>query len=119
MEKRTIVAIFAISACLAAAVPIATNQVGILVTDIVTKADAGDTAYFAAHMGPHYLGQETNLVEMIKRSGMATNYTERLTLNTNGTGRLNYHYLERGCHFQIDITMTNDSWTIRQILFCR
>ncbi len=63
--------------------------------------------------------QESNLVAMIRRSGMSTNYVSRCSLNTNGTGRLDYHDLERGCHFQIDLAKTNDTWAVKRIWFCR
>ena len=33
--------------------------------------------------------------------------------------RLNYHYLERGCHFQIAIVWQNGSWVIKGIWPCR
>jgi hypothetical protein len=105
--------------CAALATPSATNGIAALVTTIVAKADKGDAAYFAPHMDSHYRGRETDLVAMIRRSGMATNYVRRCTLNANGTGRLDYHYLERGCHFQIDLSKTNDTWRIKRIWFCR
>ena len=96
-----------------------TDRVGPLVREIVTRAKKGDTAYFAPLMDQACKGQETNLVAMIQRSGMSTNYATRCRLETNGTGRLDYHYLEQGCHFQIDLAKTNNTWTIKRIWFCR
>ena len=119
MKRKIIIFMLALSACVLLAAPTVTNEVATLVAEIVTKADHGDASFFAPHMDPHYKGRETNLVQMIQRSGMATNYVDRCTLNTNGTGRLNYHYLERGCHFQIDLAKTNTTWTIKRIWFCR
>ena len=118
--KNTITAcILFLGTCAVLAAPAVTNEIAALVTEIVTRAEEGDAAYFAPHMDPNYKGRETNLVTMIQRSGMATNYVGRCALNTNGTGRLNYHYLEQGCHFQIDIAKTNEMWTITRIWFCR
>jgi hypothetical protein len=111
--------LLALVACAILAVSAATNELDALVREIVTRAEKGDTTYFAPLMAPHYRGQETNLIAMIRHSGMATNYADRSTLNTNGTGRLNYHYLERGCHFQIDLSKSNETWTIKRIWFCR
>ena len=119
-----------------------TTQVAGLITEIVNKAKAGDAAYFAPKIEgysagaesnlvalagrdsrgrrPSYRpGAESNLVEMILRSGMATNYPARCLFTTNGTGRLDYHFLEQKCHFQIDLVKTNETWTINRIWFCR
>jgi len=119
MRIRIVTCSLAIAVGAVLAAPAVTNEVGALVGKMVTRAQKGDTAYFAPLMDPHYKGKETNLVEMIQRSGMATDYVGRCTLHTNGTGRLNYHYLERGCHFQIDLAKTNQTWTIKRIWFCR
>lgn len=97
----------------------APQEIAGLVKEIVEKAEASDATYFTPMMDPHYAGKETNLVVMIRRSGMMTNYAERCTLSTNGTGRLNYHFLERGCHFQIDLLKSNDTWRVQRIWFCR
>ncbi len=119
MKNKIIVFVLILSAYAVLAAPNVTNEVATLVTEIVTRAEKGDAAYFAPKMDPNYRGKETNLVAMIQRSGMATNYLGRCTVNTNGTGNLNYHYLERGCNFQIDLVKTNETWTIRRIWFCR
>jgi len=119
-----------------------TNQVAGLVAEIVSKAQAGDAAFFAPKIEgysteaktnlvgiasrdgrgrrpSYYPGAETNLVDMILRSGMATNYTARCLFTTNGTGRLDYHSIAQKCHFQIDVVKTNDTWSINRIWFCR
>jgi len=119
-----------------------TNQVAGLVTEIVAKAKAGDAAYFApkiegyskgaetnraARAGrdsrgrrpSYYPGAETNLVAMILRSGMETNFPGRCLFTTNGTGRLDYHNIGQQCHFQIDVVKTNETWTVNRIWFCR
>jgi len=135
-----IVAAFAIVGVFAQ--PGENSQIAALVKEIVNKAKAGDAAYFAPKIKGYYKeaetnlvdmssqaargrrplyrpGSETNLVDMILRSGMETNYTARCFFTTNGTGRLNYHYPEKKCHFQIDLVKTNDTWTINRIWFCR
>ena len=119
MKTKIIVLVLVLSACAVLAAPNVTNEVATLVTEIVTRAETGDAAYFLPTMDPNYKGSETNLVAMIQRSGMATNFMSRCTVNTNGTGNLHYHYLERGCHFQIDLAKTNETWTIKRIWFCR
>jgi len=120
-----------------------TDQIAGLVKDVVGKAKAGDTAYFAPKIDgytpgaetnqaavarrdakgrrPSYRpGAESNLVAMILRSGMETNFAARCLLNTNGTGCLDYHMNDGlKCHFQIEIVKTNDTWTISRIWFCR
>ena len=122
--------------------PHETNQVAGLVKEIVGKAKAGDAAYFAPKIEGYSKGAETNvaaiagrdskgrrpsyrpgaekdLVAMILRSGMETNFPGRCLFTTNGTGRLDYHFLKQKCHFQIDVVKTNETWTINRIWFCR
>ncbi len=90
-----------------------------VVREIVKHAAAGDTEFFAQYMDPSYKGQERRIVEQIKASGMAENYKNRVEYVSEMTARLNYHYLEKGCHFQVDIEKQNGSWIIRKIWFCR
>jgi hypothetical protein len=90
-----------------------------LVAQIVTEAGTTNIPFFAPHMDQAYKGRETDLIGMINQSGMPTNYLTRYHLETNGTARLDYHLLERGCNFQIDLAMTNGDWNIRRIWFCR
>jgi hypothetical protein len=59
------------------------------------------------------------LVEQIKRSGMAENYRSRLEGVSETKARLNYHYLERGCHFQIELEKRDGSWAMKRVWFCR
>ena len=106
MKNGMIVVVLILTACAVLAAPSVTNEVAALITEIVTRAEKGDTAYFACNMDPNDKGKETNLVAMIQRSGMATNYAGRCTVNANCTGNLNYHYLERGCNLQIDLVKT-------------
>jgi hypothetical protein len=117
MNKITILAfVFALAVTVKAG---EATQIYPLVTNIVVHATAGDAAFFAPLLDEHYRGRETNLVKMIRSSGMQTNYTERCAITTNGTGRLDYHYLELGCNFQIDLVQTNGTWNISRIWFCR
>jgi len=119
MKSKLTTCILLLGTCAVLAASGGANEVAALITQIVTRAEKGDAAYFAPYMDKNDTGQETYLVAMIQRSGMATNYMSRCTVNTNGTGNLNYHYLERGCHFQIDLAKTNETWTIKRIWFCR
>jgi hypothetical protein len=32
---------------------------------------------------------------------------------------LDYHYLEKACHFQIDLAQENGNWKVTRIWFCR
>jgi formiminotetrahydrofolate cyclodeaminase len=89
------------------------------VAEIVKHAAIADNAYFTEHMDPSYKGQETKLIEQIKASGMAEDYKNRLENLSETKARLNYHYLEKGCHFQIDLEKQNNSWVIQRIWFYR
>ena len=90
-----------------------------IVGEIVKHAQAGDTGFFAKYLDSSYKGQEKKIVQQIKASGMADNYKTRLEDVSDTKARLNYHYLEKGCHFQIDLEKQNGYWTIKRIWFCR
>ena len=98
-----------------------------LVGKIVNHAAADDTGFFAKYLDSSSKGQEKQLIEQIKASGMANNYkthlediaeakpaTDRLRWLTEA--RLNYHGLG---DFQIDLEKQNGSWIIKGIWFCR
>lgn len=89
-----------------------------MVGEIVKRAKADDTAFFAKYVDPSIKGQERKLIEQIKASGMMDNYKSRLEVS-DSKARLNFHYLEKGCHFQIDLEKQNGSWLITRIWFCR
>ena len=90
-----------------------------LVKMVTDRAEAGDTQFFESLLDKPYKGKSPQLIEMIKRSGMLTNFKQRLTKQPDGTGRLNYHYLEKGCYFQIDLLEHDGVWRITRIWFCR
>ena len=85
---------------------LAGQSVGDIVTNMVQHAKAGDTNYFAPVLDPSSAAQPSQLLAMIQRSGMLTNYSSRLQSESPTFARLNYHYLERGCHFQVDLRRT-------------
>jgi len=64
-------------------------------------------------------GQAQRMLEQIKASGMATNFTSQLEDLSETKARLNYHELEKGCHFQVDLEKRDGLWIIRRIWFCR
>ncbi len=89
-----------------------------MVAEIVQHAMADDTAFFAKYLDAPYKGQAKQLIQQIQASGMADNYQSRLEI-TDAKARLNYHYLEKGCHFQIDLERHDGNWTIQRMWFCR
>lgn len=95
------------------------RDIAALVAELVGRAKADDATYFGARMDPGQSGQAEVVADMIRRSGMATNFAERCTFSTNGTARLDYHMLERRCHFQVDLVNSNGIWTARRFWFCR
>jgi hypothetical protein len=98
---------------------IRTATVDELVGEIVKHATVDDTAFFADYLGASYKGQEKQLIQQIKASGMADNYKSRLEGVSETKARLDYDYLEKRCHFQIELVKLDDSWTIKRIWFCR
>jgi hypothetical protein len=89
------------------------------VTTLVQHAQAGDTRYFSGLMPSPTPGAAAQLVAMVRRSGMLTNYTERLHARSPTEARLDYHYLEKGCHFQVSLVKENSAWKVKQIGLCR
>jgi hypothetical protein len=98
---------------------LAAHSVGEIVTNMVQHAQTGDTNYFIAVLDSSATGKASQLIGMIQRSGMLTNYPSRLESQSPAEVRLNYHYLERGCHFQIDLQKQDTVWKVTRIWFCR
>ncbi|MFH2045723.1 MAG: hypothetical protein ABIK92_11320 [Pseudomonadota bacterium] len=90
-----------------------------LVLYIVQKANENDTKYFEKYLDESYKGQSSKLIGMIKKSEMLSNYKKHFSETLQNTANLNYHYLKKGCHFQIDLIKNNDGWKINRIWFCR
>jgi 5-formaminoimidazole-4-carboxamide-1-beta-D-ribofuranosyl 5'-monophosphate synthetase len=96
-----------------------TATVDEMVGVIIKHADDGDKGFFSQYMDTEFKGHADKLIVMIKASGMADNYKTRLVDVSDAKARLNYHYLEKGCHFQINLERHDGSWIIRRIWFCR
>jgi hypothetical protein len=89
------------------------------VAGLVQHAQAGDTNYFNGFLAapnPVIAGQ---LVGMVQRSGMLTNYSERLHASSATTARLDYHYPEKGCHFQVTLSKQGATWHVTGLGLCR
>ena len=56
---------------------------------------------------------------MVQRSGMLTNYTERLHASSATAARLDYHYPEKGCHFQVTLAKQGTAWHVTGLGLCR
>ena len=96
-----------------------TDTIDGIVGEIIKHATAADTAFFAQYMDASAKSQAPQILKQIIASGMTTNYTNRLETVSETKARLNYHYIEKGCHFQIDLERQDGSWVIRRIWFCR
>jgi len=96
-----------------------TDSLKATVQELSAKANAGDQKYFEALLDESYKTKAAGLIEMIKRSEIEQNYKQRFTERPDGTGRLDYHYLEKGCHFQVDLKKTDEQWKVTRIWFCR
>jgi len=90
-----------------------------LVGEITKHASADDTAFFAQYMDASAKSQAPQILKQIKASGMTTNSTNRLETVSETKARLNYHYIEKGCHFQVDLEKQDGFWVIRRIWLCR
>ncbi len=114
------VALTCLSGCNLATRNTLTGQtVGDVVTNIVKFAQAGSTAPFMPMFEPHDDLSALKLLGMIQRSGMLTNYASRIESCPEGRARLDYHYLERGCFFQVDLQRDGDRWRVTRIFLCR
>jgi hypothetical protein len=109
--------IFAVLGGLQAANPkLAAPSVGGVVTNMVERARAGDAAAFAAVIDS---ASVSNLLPMIQRSGMLTNYTDCLKSQTATAARLDYHNSGNNTHFQIELKNDGNTWNVANIWLCR
>ena len=107
--------LLALTSCTQAAKMVTVDQ---MVAEIVKHATADDTDFFVAYLDAPYKEKANQLIQQIKASGMADNYKSRLEVSET-KARLNYHYLERGCHFQIDLMNQDGAWLIQRVWFCK
>lgn len=56
---------------------------------------------------------------MIGKSGMPENYRDRLEQRSDNAAHLNYHDLECGCHFQVDLKKQDGAWRVDRVWLCR
>jgi hypothetical protein len=95
------------------------TTVGDLATNLVAHAQTNDVSFFVALLDPGLSNQAPQLVSMVQRSGMETNYLGRLRKDSATQARLDYHDEERSCHFQVDLQQEGVDWKVRRIYFCR
>ncbi len=95
------------------------QSLGAAVTNLFERAQAGDINYFTALVVSPAPGSAAGLMAMVRRSGMLTNYTERLHSTSPTEARLDYHYLEKGCHFQVNLAKQGSAWQVTGIWPCR
>jgi hypothetical protein len=94
---------------------LAGQTIGEIATNIVRLAEEGKVRPFASVMEEN---QRQQLVGMIRRSGMLTNYANRLQESRN-EGRLDYHEIPQNLHFQIDSKRDGRTWKVTRIWLCR
>jgi hypothetical protein len=97
----------------------ANPTLGAVVTNLVQRAEAGDVGFFKGLLGSSDDAVVTQVIRMVQRSGMLTNYTSRFESSSPTSARLNYHWLERHCHFQVDLHKDKDAWGVKRIGLCR
>jgi hypothetical protein len=95
------------------------QNLGGLVTNMVQHAQSGDAVYFDSLLRGPDAGEAPKLMEMIRGSGMLTNYMTRVQTNSTADFRLGYHDLARGCNFQVDLLKDGLNWRLKRIWFCR
>lgn len=95
------------------------QNLGMLVTNLVEHAQSGDAGYFDSLLRGRDSGNTERLMEMIRGSGMLTNYLTRVQTNSPANFRLGYRDLARGCNFQVDLLKDGENWRLKRIWFCR
>ena len=95
------------------------HSVAELCQEVAARADAEDELFFQAYMSEAERSEVGSLIGMVKRSKIAFSYTERLHEERDGSFRLDYHWLEQGCSFQIEGTQSDGTWRLCRIWFCR
>lgn len=99
--------------------PLAGQTIETVVTTLVQRAQAGDSNYFVAFLDSGKLEDAAQIMTMVQRSGMATNYLGRLRKDSAGQARLDYHDPDAECHFQVDLQQAGADWRVRRFYFCR
>ena len=56
---------------------------------------------------------------MIKKSNLPETYEKHIEKIDETLYRLNYHQLDKGLHFQVDIKNIDDKYFIKRIWLCR
>lgn len=92
---------------------------GDVATNLVAHAQTNDLSFFVVLLDPAVSNQAPQLVSMVQRSGMETNYLGRLRKDSATQARLDYHDEERNCHFQVDLQQEGVDWKVRRIYFCK
>jgi hypothetical protein len=92
---------------------------GAVVTNLVAHAQTNDVSFFVTLLDPGLSNQAPQLVSMVQRSGLETNYLGRLRKDSATQARLDYHDEERNCHFQVDLQQEGADWKVRRIYFCK
>src|SRR5262245_27743050 len=92
---------------------------GDVAADLVAHAQTNDLPFFVSVLDAAVSNQASQLVSMIQRSGMETNYLGRLRKDSATQARLDYHDEERNCHFQVDLQQEGADWKVRRIYFCK
>ena len=81
------------------------------ILDLAARAEAGDTAYFAARMGHAGAHQVQLMIDRVRGSDMSTTYRSHLIGD-----RPNYH---DSTHVQVELALRDGSWVVSSLWFCR
>jgi hypothetical protein len=95
----------------ATATPLHLTEIEPAVLDLAARADRGDTAYFAAHMGQAGDHLVQLMIEKVKASDLPKTYRGHLIGD-----RLNYH---EKTHVQIELAQQDGKWVVGRLWFCR
>ncbi|MBN1475492.1 hypothetical protein JXA47_01940 [Candidatus Sumerlaeota bacterium] len=94
---------------------------GDVVQMIADQAEAGNTGYFAQLLeAPEGMDDAVaQLIAQIVSSEIAETYRDHISERSDSACHLDYHWLERGCHFQVDLSRSGYHWFVERIWFCR
>jgi hypothetical protein len=87
---------------------------------IAERAEEGNTDFFAPLLGdPATAESVMQMIEQIRISEIAETYRDHISERSSSACHLDYHWLERGCHFQVDLVRGSAEWHVERIWLCR
>lgn len=99
--------------------PIGFNNISELVSYLYRLPDMHVLDELKSYIDEPYKDKTVEISLMIKKSNLPKTYEEHIEKIDETLYGLNYHQLDKGLHFQVDIENIEDKYFIKRIWLCR